>query len=187
MPYTITREGELIRRIPQQHSFFKQNAQGESVFSSAAFTLKKDEDGLLVDIAALTTLEQAFYTPRTLSGETVTGALLLAAVPTSLGCTCVHDPTAASAEQPANEAHALIKGNMNKSFARKLSDASRLIEESATSRVERVISPYVGSACGIGAKNKLGANFTWHPDKGQPKCSEKAPLRAEMSILRTIR
>lgn len=127
MPYTITGEDELIRRVPQQPSFFKQNAQGKLVLSSAAFTLKKDEDGLSVDIAALTTLEQAVYTQRTLSGEAVTGALLLAAVPLSLGCTCVHDPTAASAEQPANEAHALIKGNINKSLARKLADASRLL------------------------------------------------------------
>ncbi|RZJ92993.1 MAG: hypothetical protein EOO60_06500, partial [Hymenobacter sp.] len=83
MPYTITGEDELIRRVPQQPSFFKQNAQGESVLSSAAFTLKKDEDGLSVDIMALTTLEQAVYTQRTLSGEAVTGALLLAAVPLS--------------------------------------------------------------------------------------------------------
>lgn len=128
MEYTITDDDELIRRVPLNPNYFKVNEKGETVLSSAAFSFKKDEDGWSVDIAALTTLEQAVYSQRTQAGRPVTGAFLLAAVPLSLGCTCVHSPTPADEVRPTNEAHALIKGNMNKAVARKLAEACRLIE-----------------------------------------------------------
>lgn len=121
MAYSITAENDLIRRIPQQPPFFKLNERGETVLSSAAYELKKDEDGLSVDIAALTTLQAAVFSHTTLTGGAVTGALLVADVPMSLGCTCEHNPV------PGNGAHALIKGNFTKSLRRKLAAASRLL------------------------------------------------------------
>ncbi|WP_460586535.1 hypothetical protein [Hymenobacter arcticus] len=124
----ITDDDELIRRVPLNPNCFKVNEKGDTILSSAAFSFKKDEDGWSVDIAALTTLEQAIYSQRTQAGGAVTGAFLLAAVPLELGCTCEHNPTPASGDKPANEAHALIKGNMTKSVARKLAESCRLIE-----------------------------------------------------------
>ena len=114
MPYVITPEDKLIRRIIRQPDFFKE-VDGVLRPSSAAFKLKSGEDGVSVDIQALTTLEKAI--PNTV---THTGAILPAQVPLSLGLPCVHDPV------PGNDAHALIK-NVTASIAKRLAKAAELL------------------------------------------------------------
>lgn len=114
MSYTITPADKLLRRIIRQPQFFKE-VNGVRQPSSAAFKMKSGEDGLSVDILALTTLEQAIPTPAT-----HTGAVLSAQVPLSLGLPCVHDPIT------GNEAHALIK-NVTPSVAKLLAKGAVLL------------------------------------------------------------
>lgn len=96
--HQITSEDELLRRIILQPQFFKVMPDGVRRPTSAAFKMRSGEDGLSVDIMALTTLEQAIATR-----STHTGALLAAKVPLDNQCPCVHDPVA------GNPAHALIR------------------------------------------------------------------------------
>ena len=107
MTYTITEDDQLLRRIIEQPHFYKE-VNGVRQPSSAAFKLRTGEDGLSVDIMALTTLEQAVP-----NRATHTAAILPARVPLSLKLPCVHDPI------PDNPAHALIQ-NVTPAVARQL-------------------------------------------------------------------
>lgn len=80
--------------------------------SSFAFTLRKDEDGLSVDIEQLTSYEKAIQ-DRTKYRLYA----LMAETPRNLGLECIHDPL------EDNRAHALIKGKITKSVSRKLAGA----------------------------------------------------------------
>jgi hypothetical protein len=114
MSYTITGSDDLLRRIIRQPQFFKE-VDGIRKASSAAFKLKSGEDGLSVDIMALTSLGKAIANP-----VTHTGAVLSAQVPLNLSLPCVHDPIT------GNEAHALIK-NVTSSLAKQLAKNAVLI------------------------------------------------------------
>jgi hypothetical protein len=107
MTYTITEEDRPLRRIIEQPHFYKE-VNGMRQLSSAAFKLRSGEDGLSVDIMALTTLEQAVP-----NRATHTAAILPAHVPLSLKLPCVHDSVL------GNSAHALIQ-NVRSAVARQL-------------------------------------------------------------------
>ena len=112
--YQITGADELLRRIIRQPQFTKMNLDGTERPTSAAFKLNRGEDGISVDILALTTIPQA------INLSTHTGAILLAQVPLALSCPCVHNPV------PGNNAHALIL-NVTPSMSRKLALGAKLI------------------------------------------------------------
>src|SRR6266446_5202787 len=94
--YIITEDDQLLRRIPLVPSHIKE-VDGKRKPSSAAFKTKQGEDDLSVDVLRLTTLETSIPNRNTL-----TGAIILASLPISLGYDCKHDPI------PSNNAHALI-------------------------------------------------------------------------------
>lgn len=80
--------------------------------SSFAFTLRRDENGLSVDIERLTSYERAIqdrtkYRLYALKAE----------IPRNLGLECIHDPV------EGNDAHALIKGKITKSISKRLARA----------------------------------------------------------------
>lgn len=111
----ITEDDELYRRISIHPSHWK-NA---TTVSSAAFRLKKGEDGISVDLARLTTPEKSV-----LNREKYRLAVLKASVPMSEGLSCVHDPL----EDGTNDAHSLIVGNINKGVSRTLARAATPVE-----------------------------------------------------------
>lgn len=111
--YTITNKDFLFRRFsiidePKYEGFWKLK-NGIKIPSSAAFKTKPNEDGLSVDIAALTTLELASLYP-----EKFGVAEFSASIPIDLRYECKHKPS------PKNKAHAIIVGNTNP-IAKKLS------------------------------------------------------------------
>ena len=109
--YTITEKDNLYRRIPYKPNYWKE-INGIKTPSSFAFKTKPNEDGLSVNIASLTTIE------NTVMDSQLFGiARFPAAIPLELGYKCKHDP------KPDNNAHALILGNTNK-IAKKLSTAA---------------------------------------------------------------
>jgi hypothetical protein len=113
--YSITNEDFLFRRFsildePKYAVFWKLD-NGCKVPSSAAFKTKPNEDGLSVNIAALTTPEASVG-----NAEEFGIAEISAATPISLGYECEYNP------QPGNDAHALIVGD-TKPIAKKLSKA----------------------------------------------------------------
>jgi len=113
--YTITDKDFLLRRFPiieePKYAAFWKLENGKKIPSSAAFKTKQDEDGLSVDIAALTTPEQ------TAGNKAEFGvAEISAATPINLGYKCEQNI------QPGNIAHALIVGDTNP-IAKKLSKA----------------------------------------------------------------
>ena|SRR5690554_7383810 len=84
--------------------------------ASSSFCLKTDEDGLSVDVERMTTFSEAIQDKgrfRLFS--------LDADYTESLGLKNIHDPI------PENRAHALIKGDITKSVARKLARKARRI------------------------------------------------------------
>ena len=108
--YIITDADFLYRRFsildePNYAIFWKLN-NGIKIPSSAAFKTKTNEDGLSVNIAALTT-------PHATVGdiEEFGVAEISASTPISLGYECIHSP------QPQNDSHALIVGD-TKSIAK---------------------------------------------------------------------
>lgn len=114
MSYEITEADSLYRRFPisdepKYSVFWKQDSNGNKIPSSAAFKTKPNENGLSVDIAALTTPEQT-KGPNNNFGV----AEIPASIPLQSGYSCNHDPL------PDNNAHALIVGNTDK-IAKKLS------------------------------------------------------------------
>lgn len=113
--YSITNTDFLYRRFtisdePNYAVFWKLD-NGRKVPSSAAFKTKPNENGLSVNIAALTT-------PEITAGNIVefSVAEISATTPISLGYECQYNP------QPENNAHALIVGD-TKPIAKKLSKA----------------------------------------------------------------
>jgi hypothetical protein len=117
--YSITNADFLYRRFsileePNYAVFWKLD-NGKKIPSSAAFKTKPNEDGLSVNIAALTTPE------ATVGNSTEFGvAEISASTPISLGFQCKHN------RQPDNYAHALIVGDTNP-IAKKLSRAVKQI------------------------------------------------------------
>lgn len=111
--YLVTNADFLYRRFSilnePKYAVFWKLENGKKIPSSAAFKTKPNENGLSVDIAALTT-------PKiTVGNANEFGvAEIPAAIPISLGYVCKHDPI------PNNNAHALIVGDTNK-IAKKLS------------------------------------------------------------------
>jgi len=99
--YTITVKDYLYRRFPiveePRYASFWKFENGKKVPSSAAFKTKRDEDGLSVDIAALST-------PFQTAGNTQNFGVaeISAATPINLGYICKQD------KKPGNDAHALI-------------------------------------------------------------------------------
>jgi len=113
--YKITDSDFLYRRFsildePNYAVFWKLD-NGRKIPSSAAFKTKLNEDGLSVNIAALTTPQATVGNP-----EEFGIAEISASTPIGLGYDCIHNP------QPENEAHALIVGD-TKPIAKKLSKA----------------------------------------------------------------
>lgn len=84
--------------------------------SSFAFTLRRDEDGLSVDIQRLTTYEKAIQ-DRTKYRLYA----LEAGIPRNLGLECIYDPV------EGNDAHALIKGKFTKPISRRLARAAEKV------------------------------------------------------------
>jgi len=113
--YKIADSDFLYRRFsildePNYAVFWKLD-NGRKIPSSAAFKTKLNEDGLSVNIAALTTPQATVGNP-----EEFGIAEISASTPIGLGYDCIHNP------QPENEAHALIVGD-TKPIAKKLSKA----------------------------------------------------------------
>lgn len=113
--YSITNADFLYRRFsileePNYAVFWKLD-NGRKIPSSAAFKTKPNEDGLSVNIAALTTPEATVG-----NSEEFGVAEISASTPIILGYECEHNP------QPDNDAHALIVGD-TKPIAKKLSKA----------------------------------------------------------------
>lgn len=114
--YLITNTDFLYRRFSildePNYAVFWKLENGRKIPSSAAFKTKPNENGLSVDIAALTT-------PQTTVGNAneFGVAEIPAATPINLGYVCRHDP------MPDNNAHALIVGD-TKPIAKKLSRAA---------------------------------------------------------------
>lgn len=113
--YSITDADFLYRRFPiseePNYAVFWKFDNGRKIPSSAAFKTKPNEDGLSVNIAALTT-------PQVTAGNTEEFgvAKISASTPIDLGYECIHNL------QPENDAHALIVGD-TKPIAKKLSKA----------------------------------------------------------------
>jgi hypothetical protein len=111
--YLITDADFLYRRFSilnePNYAVFWKLENGRKIPSSAAFKTKPNEDGLSVNIAALTT-------PVATAGNINEFGVseISASTPISLGYECRHNP------QPFNDAHALIIGD-TKSIAKKLS------------------------------------------------------------------
>jgi hypothetical protein len=111
--YTITEEDYLLRRYPKLNEprflpFFK-IINGVKIPTSAAFKTKPNEDGLSVEISALTTLEMAVSNKLTFGL-----AEFSAKIPMESGFECVYNPL------EGIHAHALILGDTNP-IAKKLS------------------------------------------------------------------
>lgn len=113
--YSITDADFLYRRFsildePNYAVFWKLD-NGRKIPSSAAFKTKPNEDGLSVNIAALTTPEATVGDAKEFGVAEIS-----ASTPIGLGYECEHDP------KPDNDAHALIVGD-TKPIAKKLSKA----------------------------------------------------------------
>ncbi len=113
--YEITHLDFLYRRFSildePNYAVFWKLENGRKIPSSAAFKTKPNENGLSVNIAALTTPEKTVG-----DAQSFGVAEISASTPLTLGFECIHDI------QPDNEAHALIVGD-TKSIAKKLSKA----------------------------------------------------------------
>ena len=103
---TIHDEDALLRRVPHTDPNY---IKPDGTVSSFAFTPRKGEDGLSVNIERCTTYEAAILDRSRFRLYT-----LPAAEPRRLGLQCLHDP------KPENYAHALITGNFTKGISRQL-------------------------------------------------------------------
>ncbi len=126
MSYLITPENHLIRRVPKQPSHIVPDAAGQLSLTSAVFKYAPvaPRDGVSVDVLEIwlalgsreQALHEAVFRHTTASGAGYVAAVLPAAVPLSEGLDCVHDPIPATEHQPANPAHALILGTIDKTL-----------------------------------------------------------------------
>jgi hypothetical protein len=106
-------EDRLLRRcLFLNPSFIKPDGTP----TSGCFSLKRDEDGLSVDLERLTSFSQSIQDP-TLFRLFV----LIVGEVKSLGLDVVHDPI------PTNIAHSLIKGNITKAISRQLAAMTKRI------------------------------------------------------------
>lgn len=113
MPEQVLSSDILMRRVQYLDPNF---IKPDGTPASSSFSLKKDEDGLSVDIKRLTTFSKAIQDKRRFRLFA-----LEAKFTESLGLQNVHDPL------PDNDAHALIKGDITKSVARKLAKNAKRI------------------------------------------------------------
>src|SRR5690606_10836583 len=104
--YVITDEDLLLRRFPLIPEFLKL-VNGIHVPSSAAFKTKRGENGLSVNIRAITIDYGVFISDKNYFRI----AQFFAALPLDNGFDCQYDPN--PSEDPENDAHALIVGNTN--------------------------------------------------------------------------
>jgi hypothetical protein len=142
MSYLITPENHLIRRVPKQPSHIAPDAAGQLHLTSSVFKYAPlaPRDGVSVDVLEIwlglgsheQALHEAVFGHTTASGAGYVAAVLPAAVPINEGLDCVHDPIPATQHKPANPAHALILGAIDKTLARKLAKACVLVERSIT-------------------------------------------------------
>ncbi|MDY0344263.1 MAG: hypothetical protein RBR28_11870 [Lentimicrobium sp.] len=113
--YSITEADFLYRRFSikdePNYAVFWKLVNGSKVPSSAAFKTKQNENGLSVNIAALTTPEATVKNSKEFGVAEIS-----ASTPIKLGYLCKHNP------QPENDAHAIIVGD-TKPIAKKLSKA----------------------------------------------------------------
>lgn len=106
IPVIITDKDRLLRSIQFTNPDF---IKPDGTPASSSFSLKKDEDGLSVDLERLTTHEESIG-PR----DKYRLFMVQASFTSSLGLINEHDP------KPDNYAHSLIKGNITRSIARRL-------------------------------------------------------------------
>jgi hypothetical protein len=106
----ISDEDRLLRRIQFSHPDF---IKPDGTPASSSFSLKKNEDGLSVDLERLTSHEISIG-----SREKYRLFSINASFTSSLGLVNEHDP------KPDNYAHALIKGNITRTIARQLAMAA---------------------------------------------------------------
>lgn len=107
--YSITGNDFLYRRIPKDNPYCWKEINGIKVPSSANFKTNKGEDGLSVNIAALTTPEKVIARhPKNDLAE------FSALTPINERYNCLHKPS------KKNVSHAIIEGNTNP-IAKKLS------------------------------------------------------------------
>ena len=103
----------LLRRVP----FVDPNyVKDDGTLTSCAFQLKKGAYGLSVNVERLTTYHDSIQDIHRFRLY-----YLKAQQPRELGLECVHDP------QPANNAHALIKGEITKKISRELAKSAKRI------------------------------------------------------------
>ncbi|MEX0965708.1 MAG: hypothetical protein WD077_00590 [Bacteroidia bacterium] len=105
----INEYDRLLRRVQfLDPNFIKDDGSP----ASSSFSLRKEEDGLSVDLERLTTY------PKAIQDKTRFRLFALKAGFTlSLGLENVHNP------QEDNDAHCLVKGNITRGVARKLAKA----------------------------------------------------------------
>ena len=109
----ILRSDKLLRRV----QFLDPNfIKDDGTPASSSFQLKKNENGLSVDIERLTDYPTAIQ-----NASRFRLFSLDAAITEDLGLINEHDPL------EENYAHALIKGEINKGISRKLAAAARRI------------------------------------------------------------
>jgi|AntRauTorckE5430_2_1112549.scaffolds.fasta_scaffold09579_3 hypothetical protein len=105
----IKDEDRLLRRVVIDPSYIKPDGS----VTSFAFTPRKGEDGLSVDVERMTSYEVSIR-------DVVKYRLwaLVASAPRNLGLDCTYNPV------EGNDAHALIVGEINKGMSKKLSRAA---------------------------------------------------------------
>lgn len=113
--YEITNADELLRRFRLDNPDYHKTVNGVIVPSSFSWKLKKDENGLSVNIKAIRSPENSVV-------DTAKYGLagFSASIPLGFGFECAHDPN--PPEDPDNDAHALIKGDRNQ-VSKKMSKA----------------------------------------------------------------
>jgi len=110
---TVYEGDNLLRRVMFLNPSF---IKPDGTPASSSFALRKEENGLSVDIERLTTHQVSIQ-----DRSKFRLFQLSAQFTNSLGLTNQHDP------QPDNYAHALITGNFTRSISRKLADAARRV------------------------------------------------------------
>ena len=109
----ILDEDKLHRRVP----FLDPNyIRDDGTLTSYAFTLRKGENGLSVNLAKCITYDKSISDKSKYRLYYLTAGYVQ-----SIELLCVHDP------QPDNFAHCLITGNITRSKSRKMAKAALLI------------------------------------------------------------
>ena len=114
MSETIFDEDFLLRRVPGADPRY---IKDDNSISSFAFSKKKDEDGLSVNLERLTTYENSILDRTRFRLYRIQAGF----VRSLEGLDTVHDPL------PDNDSHSLIVGNITKSKAGAMSREAKLI------------------------------------------------------------